>query len=442
MKESLRRIILFAVTVVTGSVMILFDVPPVVMVPLLIVVGFIILLGLGAITVADMRDIAGSLKPANLRKISILQRLDEMKFFEKAPKAPAGTQNSQKPEKTAAGKATAAKPEKKTPAKDAGEKPGIMAHLGTFFSSLGSLGTVLKERTKQGKKVEDINKLLDKTINEKVSGSALASAGNVTGEARPPVPGGAGSGAAPITEQDPFLSLSGDEFDTGLLDGLDEMDAGVPGGSGTGEKPGDTSRPDSMPGESAMPAPSMDLSQEADEILKGNATGLGEFSGLEGGDTIDEDFGDLGDLSLDDVNMDDVSLDEEFEEGTGQKPPATAEIPAEITPAGPSGPAVTEVKTDWVKSDAPQGGEDQVSTHADMAAFAGGGGTDEDLLSSIASDVKHVKKEKDISLLRDLKDFKAPAEEIEQELTQVYDRINAIPKPGKISAEPPAKEIK
>ena len=49
-----------------------------------------------------------------------------------------------------------------------------------------------------------------------------------------------------------------------------------------------------------------------------------------------------------------------------------------------------------------------------MASFAGGAsGTDEDLLSSLASDVKHVAKEQNISLLRDLKDFKAPATAIE-----------------------------
>ena len=62
--------------------MILFDVPPVLYGPLLIIIGFAILFGLGASSVADIRNIAGSLKPANLKKISILKRLDEMKFFE------------------------------------------------------------------------------------------------------------------------------------------------------------------------------------------------------------------------------------------------------------------------------------------------------------------------------------------------------------------------
>jgi hypothetical protein len=80
-----------------------------------------------------------------------------------------------------------------------------------------------------------------------------------------------------------------------------------------------------------------------------------------------------------------------------------------------------------VPSDAPKDAnelEDEVSTQADMAAFAGGSTGDEDLLSSIASDVKHVAKEQDLSLLRDLKDFRAPASEIENELGGMYERMN------------------
>ena len=85
-------------------------------------------------------------------------------------------------------------------------------------------------------------------------------------------------------------------------------------------------------------------------------------------------------------------------------------------------------------SDAPKGAdiaEDQIGVQSDMASFASasGSGSDEDLLSSIASDVKTVKKEKDVSLLRELKDFKAPADEIESELKDMFDRMSVIQKP-------------
>jgi ABC-type bacteriocin/lantibiotic exporter with double-glycine peptidase domain len=83
MKKSLRRGILFTVIVIAGSVMILFDVPLLVMIPLILVVGFVILLLLGAMTVADIRSVFTRKKVKDSKKISIIQRLDEMKFFEK-----------------------------------------------------------------------------------------------------------------------------------------------------------------------------------------------------------------------------------------------------------------------------------------------------------------------------------------------------------------------
>ena len=45
------------------------------------------------------------------------------------------------------------------------------------------------------------------------------------------------------------------------------------------------------------------------------------------------------------------------------------------------------------------------------------------MLSSLASDIKHVKKERDLSLLRDLKDFKAPAADIEKELSEMSGQL-------------------
>jgi hypothetical protein len=87
------------------------------------------------------------------------------------------------------------------------------------------------------------------------------------------------------------------------------------------------------------------------------------------------------------------------------------------------------VKTAWIPSPAPEeagGMEDQISTLSDMAKFSGGASaSDEDMLSSLASDIKRVIKEKDVSLLRDLKDFKAPATDIENELTEMSDRLKA-----------------
>jgi hypothetical protein len=225
---------------------------------------------------------------------------------------------------------------------------------------------------------------------------------------------------------DPFMSLSGDEFDEGLLEGLGDDDGlmvspattKVPGPEGGGVPDAAAAGPD-------LPPPTLDISSAAGDILKNAGGELEEFSGLEGGDLADEDFGDL-----DSLNLDDVDLEGESGEGTGTASAVQAsspDTPAQPAPAGAPAADNTAVKTAWIPSDAPKDaseGEDEVSTQADMAAFAGGSSGDEDLLSSIASDVKHVAKEQDLSLLRELKDFKAPAAEIEQELGGMYDRMN------------------
>jgi hypothetical protein len=419
MRERLRRVILFTVIVITGSVMILFDVPLILMIPLILAVGFVILLLLGAITGADFKSVFTRKKLKNPKKISLIRRLDEMKFFEKKPVQP-----DKKP----------ASPNKKEEVKKgAGNKTGAGSHLRLFFTSLGSLRTVLKERSKQAKKVEHINELLDKAVSETVKSSALTSAGKGAGPKIPPSGSGGGPGQKEQEkDQDPFLSLSGDEFDVSLLDGLDDQE--TPRSPSPGQIP-TPSAP--VPGstltmnEPEIPMPSLNISSEADDILKDNEGGLEEFRGLEGGESIDQDFSDLDNINLDDIDLD-VDMEEETPSATGGSP-SPAESPT------------TTVKADWIASDAPKGADlpgDEISTQDDMSSFAGGAsGSDADLLSSLAADVKHVTKEKNTSLLRDLKDFKAPATDIENELKDMYDRMKAVPNPGK-KAIPPLKRTK
>jgi septal ring factor EnvC (AmiA/AmiB activator) len=78
-----------------------------------------------------------------------------------------------------------------------------------------------------------------------------------------------------------------------------------------------------------------------------------------------------------------------------------------------------------------------------MSSFAAGTatGSDEDMLSSLASDIKHVKKETDLSLLRELKDFKAPATEIEKDLMDISEQLNALGK-GEKKKIPSSQERK
>jgi hypothetical protein len=165
------------------------------------------------------------------------------------------------------------------------------------------------------------------------------------------------------------------------------------------------------------------------------------LSGLDGGNELDAEFGDLDNLSLDDVELDEDmagSLDAvSADAGASGEQESSAALSA---PA--AAPDSDVVKTAWIPSDAPSGAdnmEDQLGIQSDMASFAGGsGGSDEDLLSSIASDVKTVTKEKDLSLLRELKDFKAPASEIEDELKATFQKIGGTLKEN--DNTPPSSE--
>jgi hypothetical protein len=421
MKESLRRVILFTVIVITGSFMILFDVPLLIMIPLMIAAGFVILLLLGAITGAEIRSVFTRKKVKNTKKISIIQRLDEMKFFEKKPEQP-----DKKP-------ASSRKKEEipKSAAKDAVKKTGAVSHLRLFFTSLGSLRSVLKERSKHAKKVEHIDELLDKAVSETVKSSAPASAGNV-GDTKIPSPVSAGGPGHLEREEDPdpFLSLSGDEFDVSLLDGLDGQETPRSPSSGQMPTTGSPVTGSSLTtDEPDIPMPSLDASSEPADALKDNVGGLEEFRGLDGGESIDQDFGDLDNVNLDDL---DPAIG-----GEKETPSAGGSSPTPVKSP------VKTVNVDWMASGASKGGnlpEDETSVKSGMASSAGSAsGSDGDLLSSLASEVKHVAKEKNTSLLRDLKDFKVPATEIESELKEVYDRMKAGENSGKKVIPPPKR---
>jgi hypothetical protein len=421
MKESLRRVILFTVIVITGSVMILFDVPLILMIPLILAVGFVILLLLGAITIADFKSVFTRKKIKNPKKISLIQRLNGMKFFEK---------KSVQPDKKQSSPAKLAETPKSAP-QNAGNKTGTVSHLRLMLTSLGSLRTVLKERSKHTKKVEHIDELLDKAVSEKVKSSALASAGKGVDTKIPPSGMSGGSGVTDQEkDQDPFLSLSGDEFDSSLLDGLDDQETPVSPSPGQIPSSGAPAPGSAMiVSQPEIPTPSLDISSETEDILKDNKEGLEEFSGIEGGESMDQDFS-----GLDTINLDDIDLEAEIEEET----PSAAE--SSPSPEDKPAPAVNAA---WIASDAPKGADlpgDEFVTQDDMSSFAkGASGSDADLLSSLASDVKHVTKEKNTSLLRELKDFKAPATDIENELKMVHETMKAVPNTRKKAIPLPKK---
>ncbi len=405
MKESIRRLVLFISIVGLGSVLIFANLPLIYMLPLVVAVGFILLIVLGAVTIPEIKTSFAKLSLKNMRERPLLKRLDSIQIGgKKTPVPPPKETIDKKPVKAPAAKIT--------------EKTGgIKGHFSLLVSSLGSLKNILTERKKAVKKPEEINKLLDRTISEKVSrGSALESAAAV-----PAATGGAGRGgggalpAEKMDETDPFLSLSGEELETGLLDGLDdsELNGLSAAAAPAGAEGADTSADLSMPDLEMPDLPDADTNAEADAILKAHAEpGTEEFENLEGGDAIDENLGDLDNINLDDIDLGDDS--------TADEPAAAPEPAASPAPASPSGSLIPA--TPLTPAAEPEPAMDQ----SDISSFAAGAGpgSDDDMLSSLASDIKQVKKEKDVSLLRELKDFKAPATDLEQELQEMAGQLD------------------
>ena len=56
MKETTHRLVLFAVIVGIGSVLIFVDIPLIYLIPLIMAVGFLLLILLGSITVAEIKN--------------------------------------------------------------------------------------------------------------------------------------------------------------------------------------------------------------------------------------------------------------------------------------------------------------------------------------------------------------------------------------------------
>ena len=432
MKETTHRLVLFAVIVGTGSVLIFVDIPLIYLLPLIMAVGFLLLVLLGSITVAEIKNALSIQTFKRIRQQSSLKQPDSVNL--------PGKKIS--PQKDAGGK----KAGKNAPAKPAEKTNGIRHHLSLLASSIKSFGKILSGRKKTAKKTEEINKLLEHTITEKVyRGSVPGTAAGV-----PSASGSNRGGAVGAMqtengiETDPFLSLSGEELETGLLDDLDEPEPAEY--SQTGPAPAGADSSLSLT-DLEMPVLPDDTAADAEAILKANAdNGSDELNGFDGVEAVDGTLEDLDSINLDDIDLGDDSG------GLEPAPPVPA-LPSDDSAPGSNGliPATAITQTGGLGSSA-QGSQSDISSdtakwssqgslltvnieddHSNISAFAAGTapGSDEDMLSSLATDIKHVKKERDLSLLRELKDFKAPATDIEKELLEMSEQLNTASKGAK-----------
>ena len=218
MKESLRKPLLFVVIVVVGSVLVLFDIPLLLLLPLLLLVGFGTLLALGSITIAEIRGgIAG------LGKTGILKRLNDIKFFEKKPA------DAKKVPPPVRGEERRSKREKERKAR---QSP-VLLPISRHFSPRS-----VRWDPYSGKRADR-----EKRWRISTSSSTKPSARKYRLLHRPAwhrscLSGGGGTSPGKgLDMDDPFMSLSGDEFDEGLLEGLGDDDGMVISAPAPGEEP-------------------------------------------------------------------------------------------------------------------------------------------------------------------------------------------------------------
>jgi len=299
-----------------------------------------------------------------------------------------------------------------------------------LVSSLGNMVSRLTTRKKAETKIPGgTNRGFNAKTGDQVDISALALAGDLSDEQGMPGRSARGKGPAPV--EDPFLSLSSDELETGLLDNYEEPEP---------EKepvtlPESTATPQDSPpimdamsglaiGESDIPLPPQDVSGEPGETAHAEEPETDAYYGFEGTDAIDQNLGEFDDTGTGDMEMD----EEEAREGTG---PVIPSQPPSLEPVEPVPETQKPVLAPVSGSPAilsPAGGalpDQSRAQAADMAIFTGPASADDDMVRSLASEVKSAKKTKDASLLRELKGFNAPAKDIEGELNEIFSELNA-----------------
>lgn len=373
MKDSTLKIILFAVIIVFGSLMILFDIPIFFLLVGAAVLGILVLILAGGITLPSLRR-------------------------GKAKKEKEPSQGS--PPKKAK--------EKKPPKEKKVKSPGSKDSHGNFFTSLKSafsvLGKDLAKAKKSKKELESHEKKIDSLLDQSIQGEPVVSLDDIIPEAAP---------AEKKKASDPFTALVGEDLNADLLNGIqgagefsipDDSDLGITGeiqDRSTPDGGGEMSTLDiSLSGDEE--SITLDETNDADEVKEILEAHKGELDiGQVQGVDLAEDAMD----SLEGLDLEGINLEEEAETvpppGTpspGEKPgPSPKPTPAgKIEPAKPAAPAF--------------------SPEQDMLSFSKARGQEDDLMSSLRSDAKITKKSEYASLIRDLKDIRVEASDLQSEL--------------------------
>lgn len=364
LRESLRRPLLFLITVGTGSVIIIFDATTEIIVAGTVLAGFLALIVTGALDLAE-------LKPSRLRA-AFRERGKKKKEEPDLPR----TAKSDAPAESASSRITL---------------PGISGMLGTFKASV--MEAIAHARAPEGEKKSNIQKI-DAMLDQAVEGA-------VPDQSITPVPPKASGNT-----NDPLASLA--DLD---IDSLEDLDLD-----------GDASSPETAFDPDQISLLSAEDADAISEILKSHQDELEEFDlptgiGLTGGADEpaalppvaadvpelpgDDGMPDMSELSeelsaLDELDLDEIEIegeDEEPEESDAEEPIPEEDLLEEL--------------------------EEETKEDFDMVSFAAGGAVEDDLITALKADAKKKKFVEDISLVRELKGEKFHAKDLAAELEDV-----------------------
>ena len=364
LRESLRRPLLFLITVGTGSVIIIFDATTEIIVAGTVLAGFLALIVTGALDLAE-------LKPSRLR--AAFRERGKKKEEPDLPK----TAKSDAPAESASSRITL---------------PGISGMLGTFKASV--MEAIAHARAPEGEKKSNIQKI-DAMLDQAVEGA-------VPDQSITPVPPKASGNTA-----DPLASLA--DLD---IDSLEDLDLdGEASGQGTIFDPDQISLLSAEDADAIsdilkshedelddfdLPA-GIDLgggAGEPDAALPPVAASIPELSG-------DDGMPDMSALSeelsaLDELDLDEIEIEGEEEEE--EEIDAAESVPEEDI----FGDIAEETKEDF-----------------DMVSFAAGGAVEDDLITALKADAKKKDFVEDVSLVRELKGERFHAKDLAAELEDI-----------------------
>ncbi len=415
MKDSVRRILLFAVILIAGLVLVLIDLPAIFLLLLVIVIALLVLLINGSIKLPKISMPKISLSSGKEAK----KKEDKQKLpITKKPVKEKSVKKQESGTKSGSGK----KPLKMTGSfftiRDA------FSFMGKAFSVIaGDIGKARRPEAAKKREKQKLDQMLDQSVQGRVPD--IRSIEDANPEIIP---------AGKQNIADPFSTLVKEQMNTKLLDSvqpddelgdlsaLNDLDLGSDMSGVFGD---DISNLDvSLDNDDGI---TIDDDSETDEVASILAANIGDLE-PEGEGETDMLSNEMALGGLEDLDINNIDLDQELGDPDEPDGKESRAAPAQVvTPpvsaskglsssSTSSSPPMSESFFSSAPSSKMEAPEKPKDMGDSMLAFSSGKGMDDDLMASLKSDASSVKKDSNAPLLRDLKDVKVPAADLEREL--------------------------